>query len=407
VWAAVAVIGIVTVVLGVGSAAGHAVGLVYNPPAVADGQLYVTSADGHLYALDSDGAPRWAVNASAEITTPATIAGDTVVFGTADGRVLGVAREGGTIEWERELAGIPVGSVATGDQYVYAGAGSRLVAVDREGDIDWEFPTDGFVGAPVVTGERGPYVATSRIQARNGTLYALDGNGTVRWTRETEATIEQVATGDGAVYHTADGRVIATAANGTALWTVELGEVVAQPAVRNGTVVVGTINGTVAAIENGEVTWRYRTDLPVAPTVVDDTVYATTPRGLIAVRDGTELWTRTTGATVLAPPTVGEHVYVGTQVNRSYAVATNGSFAWVNQYSTTTANIPWADDDGGAAFRNPAGAVTRVVGPDGTIVSTETDTSGRSLPLPAGGLFPLLAGGLLAVSALAYGYLRR
>jgi outer membrane protein assembly factor BamB len=384
------------VVILAGSVAGHSVGLIYNPPAVADGELYVTSTDGHLYALDSDGAPRWTVNATAEITTPATVTDDSVLFGTATGRVLSVGQASGTVNWDQQVAGDSVGSVATDERHIYAGAGSQLVATDRDGRVDWRFSTDGFVAAPVVAGERGPYVAASRIQSRNGTLYALDRNGSVRWTHEANATIEQVAISDGTVYHTADGRVSATAANGTRLWTVELSEVMGQPSIGNGMVVVGTVSGRIAAIERGNVIWRYRTDLPVAPTLAGETVYATTGRGLIAVRNGTEQWTRDVGSTVLSPPTVGDHVYVGTQINRTYAIAPDGSFAWVNRYSTTTEDIPWADNDGNSEFWNPQGSMTRVVGPGGNVSYPEAAGSGRF------GL--LLATGVLVLSLIAFTY---
>ncbi|WP_246989615.1 outer membrane protein assembly factor BamB family protein [Halorientalis marina] len=402
------VVSVACLVLVSGLASGHSVGLIYNPPAVADGELYVTSTDGHVYALDDDGAPRWTVNASGEITTPATVADDAVVFGTADGRVLALTRELGHVSWNRQLAGSRVNSVTAGENGIYAGAGSQLVALDRNGSVDWRYAADGFVGTPVVSGDRGPYVAASRIRARNGTLHALSANGSVRWTRDVNATIEQLSVDNGVVYHTADGRVTATAANGTRLWTVALEQVMAPPSVRNGTVVVGTISGTIAAIEAGEVVWRYQTDLPVAPRLVGDTVYATTPRGLHAVKGGSEQWTRTVGTTVLAPPTVGENVYLGTQVNRTYAVTHDGAFAWINQYSTTTADVPWTDDDGPTEFYNPAGTATRVVGPDGSVRPVTPDEPTRSVPMPVGGLgLALAAVVLLLAVALVVRFRRR
>jgi hypothetical protein len=391
------------VVVSIGSpAAGHSVGLSYNPPAVADGQLYVTSADGHLYALERDGEPRWTVNASAEITTSATVDGDTVLFGTGDGRLLAVARGDGTVRWERQLAAGDVTSVAVGTRRIYVGSDSGVVAVDREGSVIWEFETEGFLAAPVVANGHGVYVAASSTQAREGTLSALDPRGNVRWVRETNDTVEQVAAGDRTVYHTAGGRVVATATNGSHRWTVELSRVISQPVVRDGRVVVGTIGGTVAAISDGAVVWRYRTDLPVAPTVAGETVYATTPTGVVALRNGTKQWDRSIGTTVLEPPTVGKHVYVGTQMNRTYAVTEGGSFAWTNRYSTTTADVPWADGHAAPEFWNPRGSVTRVVGPDGDV---RTQRTGGVSGL--GTVAAVVVGIGLSVATIGYGLRRR
>lgn len=391
------------VVVSIGSpAAGHSVGLSYNPPAVADGQLYVTSADGHLYALERDGEPRWTVNASAEITTSATVDGDSVLFGTGDGRLIAVARSDGTVRWERQLAADDVTSIAVGARQIYVGSDSSIVAVDRAGSVAWEFETDGFLAAPVVANDHGVYVAASSTQARKGTLSALDPRGNVRWARETNDTIEQVAVGDGAVYHTAGGRVVATATNGSHRWTVELSRVISQPVVRDGRVVVGTIGGTVAAISDGAVVWRYRTDLPVAPTVAGETVYATTPTSVVAIRNGTKQWERSIGTTVLEPPTVGKHVYVGTQMNRTYAVTEGGSFAWINRYSTTTADVPWADGHAAPEFWNPRGSVTRVVGPDGDVRTRRTSGSSTLSILAAVGVAFVLFG-----VTLTYGLHRR
>jgi outer membrane protein assembly factor BamB len=396
---ALVVVTLAALVLG-GPAAGHSVGLFYSPPAVTDDGLYVTSADGHLYALNVAGEPRWTVDASAEITTPATAHEGTVLFGTADGRVLAVGEEG-TVRWDRRVADTAVGSIAAGDGRVYASAGSGVVALHHDGTRAWTRSVDGFVAAPVVAGADGPYVGASRSRVRNGTLYALDAGGDVRWTRAVDAEIEQLAVGEETVYHTAADRVAATTVDGTERWTLSLSRVLAQPSVRGDTVVVGTVRGTVAAIEGGDVVWRYRSDLPVAPVLANETVYATTPRGVVAIEAGAERWTRDVGVTVLSPPTVGDGVYVGTQINRTYALAPNGSIAWVNRYSTTSADVPWTDGDGGAEFWNPRGSVTRVVGPDGSASAPATADPG--LPLLS------LAGGVVALSALllAYAYRHR
>jgi hypothetical protein len=104
-----------------------------------------------------------------------------VLFGTADGRVLSTSRIDGTVTWDQQISGDGVRSLAVGHGHIYAGTGSQLVAVGQDGRVGWRVPTDGFVRAPVVAGQRGAYVAASRTQARNGTLYAIDRNGTVRW----------------------------------------------------------------------------------------------------------------------------------------------------------------------------------------------------------------------------------
>ena len=70
-------------------------------PAVGPSGVYSTTAQGMVLARDvATGARLWNTDLGREITSPASVAGDTVLVGTNSGEVLGLDADGGTVKWE-------------------------------------------------------------------------------------------------------------------------------------------------------------------------------------------------------------------------------------------------------------------------------------------------------------------
>lgn len=379
-------------------AGAHYIGLIYYPPALDEsGSLYVSGTDGILYALHSDGSPRWAYNASAELTTPAVTDDSRVVVATINGRVIAVRQTNGTEIWETRLqtqsGRSVVRSLTIGQRAVYAVTAQAVHALDPStGDERWEFAPGGEITAVAVGSTDRIYVTTSTDE--NGTLYALTSTGDRRWERTYSASVTHPATGsDGNIYVAVGNRLHALASNGSEIWTRQVGDVWRAPDVRNSRLVVGTFEGRVIVIEHGEVEWTYTTGEAVAPAFGPDAqrVYAVTSRSVLALEDGSQRWRTEIGATVLLPPTVGQnHIYVGTQLNRTYALSTNGSIAWIDQYATPFGAFVDVPEDVNAPefLANATGSPTRIIskydgiqGRAGTPPTTQTQLPGFDLVL--------------------------
>lgn len=396
----------VLVLLLAGPVQAHYVGLIYYPPAQdADGSLYVSGTDGIVYALDERGEPRWTYNASAELTTRAVVAGDAVLVGTVDGRILAVRATDGTERWTTTLgSGVEqrrVTSVVAVDRTVYAMSGSSLHALDTQrGDEQWSLGVDGRTSAgPVVTGD-GVYVGTATESG--GKLLARTHSGEARWTREFDTRVTALAAGpDGTAYVGTTAGLRAVAADGSDLWTVAVGHVWQPPAVSDSGVVVGTFDGRLVRVADGTVQWTYDAEGASAPAFgpEGERVYAVTPRAVVAVEDGERQWRTETGATLLAAPTVGQsRVYVGTQVNRTYALSTNGSIVWIDRYATPFGAFGVASEDAVLPefLDDVPGTPTRVVTKEGA-------TASQSAVSPTGGHYVAPDVGFGVVTVLVLG----
>jgi outer membrane protein assembly factor BamB len=77
-----------------------------TPPVIAEGLVFVASADAHtLHALDArTGKPRWRYTAEGRIDSPPTVAGGRVHFGCADGRAYCLRARDGATAWRYLVA---------------------------------------------------------------------------------------------------------------------------------------------------------------------------------------------------------------------------------------------------------------------------------------------------------------
>jgi len=363
---------VVLATLCVGGASAHAVGILYHAPAADDGSLYVSGTDGVVYALESGGEPAWTRQTRMELTTPVTATdGQLYVGGEA-----GVVRltTGGDTDWRVAVGDGRITSLAVGEQSVYVTNGTTLFALDpANGTVRWRDTLQGTISTRVVTTAAGPAVAWSRPR-RTSTVAAFATDGDRRWTRTYQGETRVLSAGpDGGLYHVANDTLSATAVDGRSRWTVPVETPVGPPAVSGDRVAVGSVDGTLTVVESGRVAWRVERELGSVPAFGPDgeRVYAVTARSVLAAADGRILWEREVGATMLEPPSVGDTIRVGTVMNHTYALAPNGSLAWVDRYTTTAADVSWIDSGIDPAYPDPSGNVTRAIRPDGTLVDVD------------------------------------
>jgi len=210
-----------------------------SSPTVADGRVYVATAEGTFALSLRDGTERWRHEA-----TPATT--------------------GPTIGNDDELAP----PVVAGDR-VYLATADGVVALHADdGTVAWRATDAAATGVPTVHGD-GLVVPTA-----DGLVGLGAGDGHRRWTTAVDATLPAVA--DGTVVAGGEETVGLDAATGERKWSASArGEF--YPVVADGTVFLGTYSQLVGlALDDGTERWavdRGGGRTFSAPVVTPETVY--------------------------------------------------------------------------------------------------------------------------------------
>ncbi|WP_235920706.1 PQQ-binding-like beta-propeller repeat protein [Natronorubrum halalkaliphilum] len=138
-------------------------------PAVANGKVYITSADEQLYAYDAEsGDEIWTVETTTQVETSPAVTDKKVYFGDNQ-RVAAVNAESGEIEWDIDIA-IPESEVVIADGVVYLANSLGLTALDSNtGGLQWELELDGGFTSPPTVSDGVVY-----LPALNNSLYAIE-----------------------------------------------------------------------------------------------------------------------------------------------------------------------------------------------------------------------------------------
>lgn len=231
-------------------------------------------------------------------------------------------------------SGLVLGREVTDDRGVFdlgGGDGSVFALDAATGEREWSYGETGaysFYTAPTVDGGIFFGLGDDAGGSGNGAVYALDVDGTERWTRDVGSVYHPPRVADGVVYAGSDDYVVRAfdAEDGEVLWSADgFGD---DPEV------VGVADAVIVAAggligldpDDGHVRWRC--DVPGVPhmaTLADGVAYAAS-ESLVAVRDGERLWQADVDG-VLGTVAAG-HVFARAP-NRAVAVdAANGEVAW-------------------------------------------------------------------------------
>ena len=208
-------------------------------PVVANGILYIGSADGKLYALNAkEWGIKWVFNAKSAIRYSAAVWGGRVYFSTRD---------------------------------------NKFYALDaKTGDLLWEFKSKGWMDAPPVVFNRTVY--TGAFPTR---IYMLDAiTGKLKSERQRAVTINGVEYG----CVNAEFRPVIPQYNAN-LWRKYTAGSQSYPVTANGFVYIGALNGKIHAIDitSKTETWSYQVGGPVnaAPAISEGILYAASTDGSI------------------------------------------------------------------------------------------------------------------------------
>jgi outer membrane protein assembly factor BamB len=204
------------------------------PALTADGTIIVGNTRGQLLAIEPPGTIRWQFSAGVREFTYPTIAPDGSILAlggyelilggdslTISNHLFSVTRAGQK-QWELQLSSGPgyLTAPAIGlDGVVYIGADAMLLALDRSGRTRWEFQAGSGIGPPTI----GPD-GTLYFGSGDNNLYAVNPNGTAKWTFPTAGPVFSAPTiaADGTIYFgSLDRKLYALKPDGTKKWDFE------------------------------------------------------------------------------------------------------------------------------------------------------------------------------------------
>lgn len=245
------------------------VGNIVGDLALANGTLYVGTADESVYAIRADnGQMKWRFKAGNKVW--AGVAFDqkgTVYAASLDHSIYALAEADGAKKWSFTTDGSIASAPLYADGTVYFGAGDdKLYALNSDtGAKRWEFGTGGWVwGSPFLS------QGTIYIGTLNNEVYAIDAStGRPQWgqpfraagpisaTLSTASNMLIVPAQDGKVY----GLDLATGIQRWAYSSDPVGPIYAAPAIQGTTLYVAPFNQRLIALDstNGTPKWVYRT----------------------------------------------------------------------------------------------------------------------------------------------------
>jgi len=309
-------------------------GAVVSSPALADGVVYVGSADGNLYAIDQEtGAQKWKVDTGEPIVSSPAVANGLVYFVGSDGALYAVGAPTGAHKWR----------FATGGERRFEAKNLHGMTPAAQAMPD---PMDHFLSSPAVFNNR-VYFGSS-----DGKVYAVDAtSGVLQWSFATGDVVHASPTiANNTIYIGSwDSYFYALdAESGQERWRFKAGE---DPAIHNqvgfqssaavvgGTVYVGCRDGHVYAIDatTGRKVWDYSTSqswVNSTPAVRDGVVYAGTADThrfmAIDAKTGRLRFVVDVQALMFGSPAVaGNLAYIGAMNGRLSAIdLSSGKVAW-------------------------------------------------------------------------------
>lgn len=253
-------------------------------PVVADGVVYIGSADKHCYALDlKTGQQKWKVSLGSAVLASPALRKDRLYVGTVDGKLYCLNIADGSKVWFFDVEGgaLKSGVNFHGENVLLGSRDIPLYCIGPDGKKVWEFPIDGGSnGTPTVVGDR------TFVAGCDSVFHILDaktGKEIANLNIDDQAAATTAVFGERAYFGTmGKSQMLAIDLKAVKrLWTFEA-ERRQQPfyssaAVTEKLVIVGSQDKRLYGIdrETGKEKWSFVTDGQVdgSPVVVGERIY--------------------------------------------------------------------------------------------------------------------------------------
>ena len=316
-------------------------GLFVTPVIDGNGTIYVGSADHYFYALNPDGSLKWKyetgeiIDSAAALTGPDPVSGaPSITFISGDGKMYRFRTD--DVSMDKRTLWVYEAQLRPGISYNRWFEGN--VAVGYDGTL---------------------YAGNT-----NFLYYAINPDGTLKWTYETGANSwSQAGFGnDGTIFWgSLDTYLRAVDPAGQQLWKrMTLGFVASSAAIgSDGTVYMGSFDSNLYALDpqTGAVNWKFPTGDHIYASVAlanmagkTSTIYLASADGTLYAlnTDGTLRWKYDTGDVIRSSPVIGKTpdgssdiVYFGDGNGKLYALNADGSLRWT--FDSTSSEPELAD----------------------------------------------------------------
>lgn len=252
-------------------------------PVIADGVVYVGSADKHVYAIDlKSGKQKWKTLLDSAVLASPAYRKNRIYVGTVNGKLVCLNALDGSKIWDFEVEGtIKSGVNFHGENILLGSRDIPLYCIGPDGKKIWEFPIDGGSnGTPTVVGDR------TFVAGCDSVFHILDtktGKEIASLNIDDQAAATTAVLGDRAYVGTMGKSQMLAIDLKTPkkLWSFEAQRrqqpFYSSAAVTDQLVVVGSQDKYVYGIdrERGTERWSFKTDgqVDASPVIVGDRVY--------------------------------------------------------------------------------------------------------------------------------------
>lgn len=234
--------------------------------------------------------------------------------------------------------------IASFDRYVYA--------IKGNGTLRWRYQTGNMISSTPAIGSDG----TIYVESEDNYLYALNGNGTLKWKYQTGNGDSSPAIGDdGTIYvGSNDGNLYALNSDGSIKWKYQTGAGTSAPAIGNdGTIYIGSYYGYLYALTNtGTLKWKYMSAGGISSPAIgsDGTIYTGSyDNYLFALNsNGTLKWKYDMGSFLYSSPAIASDgtIYIGSGDGYLFAVNSDGTLKWKYLTGNSVYSSPAIGNDG-------------------------------------------------------------
>lgn len=268
-----------------------------------------------LWALNADGTLKWShvtndySGSMSIVVSPPVIGKDGIIYVSFTGNKLYAIKPDGTLKWTYATLEYSNSPALGSDGSIYISSWSaeqqvdmrrwRIDALNPDGTTKWIYsPSEPVaIEAPAVGAGVTIYVGGAVMGTENedlGKLYAINSDGTLRWSLETDSAIitAPVIASNGNMYVGSHKNLYSFSPNGQLLWNFTTNECFSSPAIgEDGTLYAGSFDGKLYAINaNGNVKWSYGIgeEIPFkavrSPAIgIDGTIYVAAGSKLYAI----------------------------------------------------------------------------------------------------------------------------